>query len=49
MWTRSSLRKRKSVLQWNLSIDDAQIADMPWIADKMFSPKCDNLTGKVTL
>ena len=25
-------------IQWNLPI-----ADMPWIADKMFSLKCDNL------
>ena len=29
--------------QWNLSIADIQIADMPWIADKTFRPKCDNL------
>ena len=28
----------KMLIEWNLPI-----ADMPWIADKMFSPKCYNL------
>ena len=26
------------IIQWNLSI-----AGMPWVADKIFSPKCDNV------